>query len=275
MYLGVPQIGYALNKARHLLSRFLPPYPRRGLQVAFFVAHGAAAPLTAAPIMTCSASSDTRIQEVCLHGDTDARPYGHGILGDTAEWTALSIVWTGTRKPFVWRPKDHIFEDVAPRLVDLDQDGRDEVVLVQSSFAKGARLIVIGTGLRPRMIAATPYIGRRNRWLAPIGIADLDGDGVMELAYIDRPHLAKRLRIWRFARGELVHVADKDGLTNHKIGENFISGGLRDCGTGPELITTDANWQRVMATSFDGKVLKTRAVTGFSKANLKNALACR
>ena len=37
--------------------------------------------------------------------------------------------------------------------------------------------------------------------LAPLGAADLDGDGKIELAYIDRPHLAKILRIWRFDDG--------------------------------------------------------------------------
>jgi hypothetical protein len=275
MFRRVPQIWYAFSKARHLMSRFLVARLRRAFQVAFFVALGGGASLAADPYKSCSAADDTRILEVCLHGDTDVNPYGHGILGNTAEWTSITIEWTGNRKPFVWHLKDHIFEDVAPRLVDLDKDGRDEIVLVQSSFSKGGRLIVMGTGLRPRMIAATPYIGRRNRWLAPIGIADLDGDGLMELAYIDRPHLAKRLRIWRFARGKLVHAADRDGLTNHKIGENVISGGVRDCGAGPELITADANWQRVMATSFDGNVAKTRAVAGFSVANLKIALGCR
>jgi hypothetical protein len=48
-----------------------------------------------------------------------------------------------------------------------------------------------------RLLAATPHIGSANRWLAPIGAADLDGDGRVEIAYVDRPHLARTLRIWR------------------------------------------------------------------------------
>ncbi len=36
------------------------------------------------------------------------------------------------------------------------------------------------------------------------------------------------------------------GLTNHRIGEAFISGGLRDCGAGAELVLASADWSRVM-----------------------------
>ena len=46
-------------------------------------------------------------------------------------------------------------------------------------------------------------------------LSDMDGDGnpeVIVVAYIDRLHLAKTLRIWRFVAGELIHVADLGGL---------------------------------------------------------------
>ena len=78
-----------------------------------------------------------------------------------------------------------------------------------------------------RLVAATPNIGQRNRWLAPVAAADLDGDGATEIAYVDRPHLARRLRIWRFEGGSLTEIAALPGLTNHRIGEAFITGGLR------------------------------------------------
>jgi hypothetical protein len=57
-------------------------------------------------------------------------------------------------------------------------------------------------------IAATPYVGTRFLWLASLGAAALDGDGRVEIASVDRLHLDKILRIWRFERRALGPVAD-------------------------------------------------------------------
>ena len=173
-----------------------------------------------------------------------------------------------------------MFEDIAPRLWDVTGDGRPEVVVVQSHAATGARLVVIGIQRddgRPGPLAATPHIGRANRWLAPVGAADLDGDGRIEIAYVDRPHLARLLRIWRFEDGALRHVTDVPGLSNHKIGWDFIVGGIRDCGDGPEVITADAGWQHVVATRIDGNGSgQTRALAPFRAADsFAGPMACR
>jgi len=171
-------------------------------------------------------------------------------------------------------PKDHVFEDIAARLVDLDLDGQaDAVMVVETDMALGGALALYGPKGK---IAETPHIGRSFRWLAPVGAADLDGDGQVELAYIDRPHLAKTLRIWRYAAGGLTEVATQPGLTNHRIGEDFISGRLRDCGAGPEMITADARWSRVMASQFAAGAVTTREIAVFSgPASFAAALACR
>ncbi|MFY0617152.1 FG-GAP repeat domain-containing protein [Shimia sp.] len=203
--------------------------------------------------------------------------YAHGVLGDAVEYGALEITLTNGKRRVLTLPQDRVFEDIAPRLVDVDGNGDVEVIVVESSQSGGARLAIYDeTGLR----AATPHIGQRNRWLAPVGAADLDGDGHMEIAYIDRPHLAKTLRVWRYKGGALTEVANKAGLTNHRIGEDFISGGVRDCdqtaGQGFEMITVNANWSQVMATSFDGKTLTSRAIGPFKgQASLRAALACK
>lgn len=197
--------------------------------------------------------------------------YAHGILGDAIEWGALEITAdTGTRRFTL--PQDRVFEDTAPRLVDLDGDGSPEVIVVETRASEGAQLAVYdATG----KIAATPHIGRTNRWLAPIGAADLDGDGKVEIAYIDRPHLAKTLRVWRYENGALTHVADFGGLTNHRIGEADIGGGIRDCGDGPEMITANADWTRVMATTFAAEKLSTRELGNHvDRGSFATAFAC-
>ena len=206
---------------------------------------------------SCIAAGDS-IGEVCLIHLPGSPPYGHDVLGGTPEWNMLSVHPNDPlQPPFGMQQPAHIFEDIAPRLLDVTGDGVPEIVVVQSSFERGARLAVfaVETGTLT-LLAATPYIGQRNRWLAPVAVGDLDGDGAVELAYIDRPHLAKRLRVWRYAGGTLTHVADMDGLTNHRIGWDFIAGGWRPC-TG-EMILASGDWRRVMAVRLAGGALRAR-----------------
>lgn len=189
--------------------------------------------------------------------------YGHDVLGGTPEWGKLCLSGDGYRG-CVTLPQSSVFEDIAPRLADMDGDGSPEAVVVESDAASGAALVIYDLQDGSVTKTATPNIGTRNRWLAPFAIGDFNADGDMDVAYIDRPHLAKTLRVWSYRKGALVEIASLKGLTNHKIGEDFISGGLRDCGDGPELITADARWSSIMATKFSGDELETRRVAAFN-----------
>ncbi len=198
--------------------------------------------------------------------------YQHGILGDAIEGGRLHAYITPTDNhnvisscgdKSITLDAAHVFEDTKPRLVDVDGDGRQEIVTVRSHRDKGAQLAIyadIPQREKLTLIASTPYIGQRNRWLAPIGAADLDGDGHIEIAYIDRPHLAKTLRVWRFKGGALTEIAAASGLTNHRIGERDIAGGIRDCGNGPEMITATADWSRIVAVRLVDGALQAQAV---------------
>lgn len=82
--------------------------------------------------------------------------YDHAILGDALEWGALALTLSdGTRRLFRL-PETLVFEDLTPRLADLDGDGAPEVIVVETSLAKGGRLAVWGPEGR---IAQTPHIG--------------------------------------------------------------------------------------------------------------------
>lgn len=177
----------------------------------------------------------------------------------------------GDRRTFEL-PRTSVFEDVHPRLTDLDGDGAPEVITVESDQRLGARLAVWGSDGR---IVATPYIGTRFRWLAPVGAADLDGDGSIELAYVDRPHLAKTLRVWRYEQGELIPLGALPGVTNHRIGEPDIAGGIRSCGEMPEMLVASADWRAILAIRFEAGVFSQRQIgTDTSRDAFARALAC-
>ena len=198
--------------------------------------------------------------------------YDHGILGDAFELGALVLTLQNGTEITFQLPESRVFEDIEPRLADIDGDGSPEVIVIETDISRGASLAIYdASGKR----TATPYIGRTHRWLAPLGAADLDGDGAVELAYIDRPHLAKTLRVWRYQNGKLNPVADLQGLTNHQIGQDFILGGIRDCGQGPEIVTVNANWSRLMATTLTNSTLKTREIGAYiAPSSFDAALSC-
>lgn len=203
--------------------------------------------------------------------------YAHAVLGDAVEAGTLAVALAPDCATLrVILPGTEVFEDLAPRLADLDGDGRAEIIAVQSHRDLGARLAVYAVeGGALVLHAATPNIGQRNRWLAPLGAADLDGDGAMEIAFIDRPHLARTLRVWRYEAGRLTEIAAATGLTNHRIGEDFLTGGLRDCGAGPEMVAADAAWTRLVAIRLtpQGR-LEPRDLGPFSHPAARAALAC-
>jgi len=202
--------------------------------------------------------------------------YPHAVLGDGVEWGALYLSGTqgGAR---VILNNARVFEDLTPRMVDVDGDGVPELVVIESHQDLGAALAIYKmTANRLSKLASTPHIGTRFRWLAPAGIADFDGNGSLDFAYIDRPHLAKTLRIWSLDGTEFNEIAAIKGLTNHRIGEDFISGGLRICNSKPEIVTADANWRQVLGTRFETGQWVTRVLAqSADEQGFAQSMSCR
>lgn len=174
--------------------------------------------------------------------------YDHAVLGDALEWAGLSLTKADGVTTFLL-PESRVFEDIEARVADLDGDGAAEVIVVETDIALGATLAIYdATGKR----AATEPVGQTRRWLAPAGIGDFDGDGRVEIAYVDRPHLARELVFLRYDRGTLTEIARAPGFTNHRIGQDVISGGSVVCDGRDTLVLATPDWTRRVAVRLDG-----------------------
>lgn len=196
--------------------------------------------MIAAPVWGQGVTSATLVQP------TDR--YDHAVLGDALEWGGLSLTQDSGIVTFLL-PETRVFEDIEARVADLDGDGAAEVIVVETDMARGATLAIYDTtGKR----AATQPVGQTRRWLAPAGIGDFDGDGRIEIAYIDRPHLARELVFLRYAKGTLTEIARAPGFTNHRIGQDVISGGTVVCDGRDTLMLATPDWTRRVAVRLEG-----------------------
>ncbi len=177
--------------------------------------------------------------------------YDHGVLGDAIEASGLQVQLRDGRNLSYTLPDNSVFEDRQVRLADLDGDGGDELVVVRSYPAAGAALAVF----RPEgdeivRVTETQPIGLPHRWLNPAAIADIDGDGFLEIAAVVTPHIGgvlvvRELRVNRLRLQWLHEEWSSKGFSNHAMGSPIqgmaaaVEWG-RGWGRGPVLHLPDA-----------------------------------
>jgi len=155
------------------------------------------------------------------------RRYPHGALGSPVHAGSVSVRVRSTTG--AWQTVEHrlalsrVYEDRVPRLVDLDQDGRDEIVLIEADTLRGAALVVLGVELSPdgpRLVerARSPFVGSSFRWLNPVGAADFDGDGHLDLASVTTPHIGGVLLLHHYRPPDLLPFARALDVSNHRMG---------------------------------------------------------
>jgi len=148
--------------------------------------------------------------------------YTHGILGDAIEAAALVVAVEGKFYKLELSNK-YVFEDIRPRLADVDEDGLLEFVCIRSHVNKGAGIVVYKLGADGLFeYAFVPEIGIRNRWLNIVAIQDLDKDKQVELAWVQTPHIGGILKFANLSKGKLQVVDEVSFYSNHAIDETNL-----------------------------------------------------
>ncbi len=195
--------------------------------------------------------------------------YGHGVLGDAIEAEAITAeLADGSIVAAVLEPSA-VFEDRTPRLVDVNNDGHDEILVVKSYLRKGAAVSLVGqVDDQLQILAEAPAIGIANRWLNPVGAADFDGDGTSEIAVVITPHIGGTLQLYEWQGNRLIADHNAFGFSNHAMGSRELGlSAILDVNHDGvmDIIVPDAGRTTLVATSFNNAKAHTLAridVTG-------------
>lgn len=148
--------------------------------------------------------------------------YTHGILGDAIEAEQLVVVIDSV---FYEHNLDdeYVYEDIRPRLYDVDGDGNFEIITIRTNVSMGAGIAIYKVEDEQLVeYAYLPEIGRSSRWLNIVTINDLDNDGVVEIVWIQTPHIGGILKVADIKAGKLDVLTERAQYSNHAIGERNL-----------------------------------------------------
>lgn len=187
------------------------------------------------------------------------RRYPHTALGNSVHAGSVQAVVRLAGGP--WKsvsytlPLHRVFEDRVPRLHDLDGDGRDELLLIEADAFKGAALVVLGVRASangtPELteLARGPHAGSSFRWLNPVGVADFDGDGQLDVASVTTPHIGGVLTLHNVRPPHLLPFATHMDVSNHRMGalEQRLAVVVAAEGQRPAIVVPDMSLQALQA----------------------------
>ena len=240
----------------------------------------------AAPIPAVPAAARQRLpQSEAVHGSRDiawawlgspTNRYPHAAFGSPVHAGSLHVLVADTsgaqQQLTLTLPAQRVFEDRVPRLIDMDGDGRDEIILVEADTARGAALVVFGlraaagaapgtpTGLALVELARSPSLGTAFRWLNPAGFADFDGDGQLDIASVTTPHIGGVLTLYHFRPPQLLPFARAADVSNHRFGslEQRLSVVVEQPGRRPTVLVPDMQHTALQALRWDAPGQRSR-----------------
>jgi hypothetical protein len=176
--------------------------------------------------------------------------YPHRALGSPTHAASVHAVVkarTGAWQAVELRlPVHRVYEDRMVRIVDIDRDGSEELLLIEADAIRGAALVVLGVDHEagaPRLVerARSAFAGTPFRWLNPVGVADFDADGKLDLAMVRTPHIGGELQLLHYRPPSLVVYARALDVSNHRMGdvEQDLAVIVQAAGQRPTVVVPD------------------------------------
>lgn len=165
---------------------------------------------------------------------TPTSRYPHKALGSVVHAATLHVVSSDSAAPkqevVYTLPFHRVFEDLTVRLADLDGDGRDEMIVIESDALRGSSIVVLGLRAQPAKsgnkasaalaiteLARTAPTGGTFYWLNPVGVADFDGDGMLDIASVTTPHVGGVLTLYHYRAPRIEPFAKTMDVSNHRM----------------------------------------------------------
>jgi hypothetical protein len=218
-------------------------------------------------------------------GSPTAR-YPHKALGSATHAATLHVLVDsaqGQQELVYTLPFNRVFEDLTVRLVDLDGDGRDEMIVIESDALRGSSVVVLGLREQPAKttakttaksalhtaskpvtaiaiteIARSAPTGGTFYWLNPVGVADFDGDGRLDIASVTTPHVGGTLNLYHYRPPLLEPFANVMDVSNHRMGdpEQDLAVIVQLPGLRPTVIVPDMSLKALHALRWEAADIK-------------------
>lgn len=160
---------------------------------------------------------------VAAHYAGPVNRYGHFALGKPHEYASVAATTDSGRILRFELPADLVFEDLEPRIVHLVAGDEPRLLTIVSGRDGGARLMLLQMDGDQLLLAAqSASIGTAMRWLNPVAVVDLDGDGRAEIAAVITPHIGGLLKLFRLNGKQLVEIARLGSFSNHIFGSTVL-----------------------------------------------------